>query len=93
MALAAALYFATDFLLSALSVAVETRTALSGYLLQRGTLLAIACFVPFDSLGYLAAVVVQATAAVDASCCWRCRWSPCWSRPGPSPAAARTPAG
>jgi diguanylate cyclase (GGDEF)-like protein len=59
VALAATLYFATDFLLSALSVAVETRTALSGYLLQRGTLLAIACFVPFDSLGYLAAVVVQ----------------------------------
>lgn len=59
--LAAACYFATDFLLSALSVAVETRTPLSGYLVQPGTLLAVSCFVPFDSLGYLGAVVVRHT--------------------------------
>jgi len=61
VALAAACYFATDFLLSALSVAVESWTPLREHLLQRGTLVAIACFVPFDSLGYLGAVVVRAT--------------------------------
>jgi diguanylate cyclase (GGDEF)-like protein len=59
--LAATCYFSTDFLLSALSVAVETRTPLRTYVLQRGTLLAVSFFVPFDSLGYLGAVVVRST--------------------------------
>ena len=59
VALAAACYFASDFVLSATSVAVETGTALRGQLGQRGTLLTIACFVPFDSLGYLGAVIVR----------------------------------
>ena len=61
VAVAAAAYFASDFVLSAVSVAVETRTPLSGHLVQRGTLVAIACFVPFDLLGYLGAVVARAT--------------------------------
>jgi diguanylate cyclase (GGDEF)-like protein len=34
-------------------------TPLRGHLSQRGTLVAVACFVPFDSLGYLGAVVGQ----------------------------------
>jgi len=61
VALAATAYFATDFLLSAISVAVETSTALREHLLQRGTLVAVACFVPFDSLGYLGAVIARST--------------------------------
>ena len=61
VALAAAGYFATDFLLSAISVAIETNTALGGHLVQRGTVFAMACFVPFDSVGYLGAVVVRHT--------------------------------
>ncbi|MEP7090445.1 MAG: EAL domain-containing protein [Nocardioidaceae bacterium] len=61
VAVAAACYFATDFLLSAVSVAVETETRVSTHLIQRGTLVAVACFVPFDSLGYLGAVIVAYT--------------------------------
>ncbi len=61
VAVAAAAYFATDFVLSAISVAIETKTPLSGHLVQRGTLVAIACFVPFDLLGYLGAVVARDT--------------------------------
>ena len=61
VAVAAMAYFAADFVLSAVSVAVETRTSLGGHLVQRGTLVAIACFVPFDLLGYLGAVVRSAT--------------------------------
>jgi diguanylate cyclase (GGDEF)-like protein len=57
VAVAAACYFACDFLLSAVSVSIESATPLRGHLMQRGTLVAIACFVPFDSLGYLGAVV------------------------------------
>jgi diguanylate cyclase (GGDEF)-like protein len=57
VALAAAAYFATDFLLSAVSVSIESDTPLRGHLSQRGTLVAVACFVPFDSLGYLGAMV------------------------------------
>ncbi len=61
VALAAAAYFATDFVLSAMSVAIESNTPLRDHLLQPGTLFAVACFVPFDSLGYLGAVVVRST--------------------------------
>ena len=57
VAFAAAAYFATDFLLSAISVAIESETPLRSHLVQGGTLIAVACFVPFDSLGYLGAVV------------------------------------
>jgi diguanylate cyclase (GGDEF)-like protein len=59
VALAAFVYFATDFLLSAVSVAVETATSLAGHLAQRGTVIAVACFVPFDCLGYLGAVILH----------------------------------
>ena len=59
VALAAACYFAADFVLSAVSVAIETNSSLRSHLVQRGTLMAIACFVPFDSLGYLGAVLVR----------------------------------
>ncbi len=59
VALSAIAYFATDFLLSAVSVALETASPLMEHLAQRGTLVAVACFVPFDSLGYLGAVVVR----------------------------------
>ena len=38
-------------------VALESSTPVRDHLLQRGTLVAVACFVPFDSLGYLGAVV------------------------------------
>ena len=61
VALAALVYFTTDFLLSAVSVAIETATSLAGHLTQRGTLVAIACFVPFDCLGYLGAVIYRDT--------------------------------
>jgi len=53
----AACYFATDYLLSALSVAIETATPIAHHLDQPGTVLAVACFVPIDSVGYLGAVL------------------------------------
>ena len=68
VALAAACYFATDYLTSAVSVAIETDTPVRGHLVQRGTLFAIACFVPFDSLGYLGAVVAASWTGTS-SCC------------------------
>jgi diguanylate cyclase (GGDEF)-like protein len=61
VALAAATYFLTDYVLSGVSVAIGARTRLRRELMQRGTLLAIACFVPLDSLGYLGAVVQRST--------------------------------
>jgi diguanylate cyclase (GGDEF)-like protein len=61
VALAAAAYFAVDFLVSALSVALESAQPVRDQLVQRGTLIAIACFVPFDLLGYLGAVVSRHT--------------------------------
>jgi diguanylate cyclase (GGDEF)-like protein len=57
--LGAAGYFATDFMLSAVSVGLEERSSLRRQLLQPGAAVAVLCFVPFDSLGYLAAVVVR----------------------------------
>ncbi|CAN5331626.1 hypothetical protein BH18ACT9_BH18ACT9_09090 [soil metagenome] len=59
--LAAAVYFAIDFLVSALSVALEEQSPVRQHLSQPGTLLAVSCFVPFDSLGYLGAVVLRET--------------------------------
>jgi diguanylate cyclase (GGDEF)-like protein len=59
--LAAGVYFAADFLISAVSVAVETRSSLKAHLVQKGTLFAVASFVPFDLMGYLGAMVVRHT--------------------------------
>lgn len=58
--LAAATYFAADYLLSALSVAVSTGTTLRSQLLKSGSLVALLCFVPFDLLGYLGAITLRA---------------------------------
>ncbi|HET6700096.1 MAG TPA: EAL domain-containing protein [Nocardioidaceae bacterium] len=57
VALGAAGYFAVDFLVSGISVALEAHSSLRAQLVQPGSLIAVACFVPFDSLGYLGAVV------------------------------------
>jgi diguanylate cyclase (GGDEF)-like protein len=58
---AATAYFAVDYVLSAVSVAIETSTPVREHLVQPGTLVAVACFVPFDLLGYLAAMVLRYT--------------------------------
>ena len=55
--LAAAAYFILDYAISGVSLALESSTPVRDHLLQRGTIVAVACFVPFDSLGYLGAVV------------------------------------
>jgi diguanylate cyclase (GGDEF)-like protein len=57
----AACYFATDYVLSALSVALDQGMPLGKYFTQNGTPLALACFVPFDLLGYLGAVVLRSS--------------------------------
>jgi diguanylate cyclase (GGDEF)-like protein len=62
VALAAVSYFLCDYVLTAIGVSLESEASLREHLLQRGTLIAIACFVPFDTLGYLGAVVVHRTA-------------------------------
>jgi diguanylate cyclase (GGDEF)-like protein len=59
--LAATAYFFTDFLITALYLKLETDAPFREMFLQRGTVIAMACFVPFDSLGYLGAVVVRST--------------------------------
>ena len=46
-------------MLSAISVAIDSQTPVRRHLVQPGTWLAVACFVPFDLLGYLAAVVLR----------------------------------
>lgn len=61
VALAAAAYFAIDYAASAVSVALDSSTSLRTVLLQRGTWLAVAVFVPFDLLGYLGAVLTRTT--------------------------------
>lgn len=61
VAVAATAYFFTDYALSAVSVAIDSATPLRGHLLQPGTWLAVSCFVPFDLLGYLGAVVLRST--------------------------------
>jgi len=58
--LAAVAYFSTDYVTSAVSVAINSGTGVRRHLMQRGTLLAVAAFVPFDTLGYLGAVVHRA---------------------------------
>jgi len=59
VALGAAGYFVIDFVISAISVGLEESSSVLRQLVQPGAALAVACFVPFDSLGYLAAVVVR----------------------------------
>jgi diguanylate cyclase (GGDEF)-like protein len=56
---AAAAYFFLDYVLTAVSVAIDSQTPVRRHLVQAGTWLAVACFVPFDLLGYLAAVVLR----------------------------------
>ena len=68
MIAAAATYFAVDYVLSAISVAIDTDSRVREQLFQRGTLLAIACFVPFDLLGYLAAVLLRNSPWWTSSC-------------------------
>ena len=58
--LAAAAYFLFDYTWSAVSVAVAARTSLWQILRAPGLVLALACFVAVDSLGFLAAVVLDA---------------------------------
>jgi diguanylate cyclase (GGDEF)-like protein len=57
--LAATAYFFTDYVVSAISVGIESGTPIRGQLVQPGTWVAVACFVPFDLLGYLGAVVLR----------------------------------
>ena len=56
---AAAAYFSLDYVLTAVSVAIDSQTPVRRHLVQAGTWLAVACFVPFDLLGYLAAIVLR----------------------------------
>ena len=58
---AATAYFTVDFVVSAVSVSLEDGSPVRDHLVQRGTIIAILCFVPLASLGYLAAVMVQFT--------------------------------
>lgn len=57
--LGAAVYFFTDYFLSAVAVGLQSGTRIRTLLLDSGTLFAIGCFVPFDTLGYLGAVVYR----------------------------------
>ena len=59
VAVGAAGYFATDFLVSGVAVALEEQSSIKAQLLQPGSAIAVSCFVPFDLLGYLGAVVVR----------------------------------
>jgi len=56
---AAAVYFVVDYMLSAISIGIDSSTPIRGHIVRPGTWLAIAAFVPFDLLGYLAAVVLR----------------------------------
>ncbi|QNN52874.1 putative bifunctional diguanylate cyclase/phosphodiesterase [Nocardioides mesophilus] len=59
--LAATTYFFVDFVVSAISLSLEESSPIAEHLRQRNTLIAVACFVPFDSLGYLGAIVAAET--------------------------------
>ncbi|QIG44513.1 EAL domain-containing protein [Nocardioides anomalus] len=59
MVAAASAYFSIDYVLSAISVGIDSGTPIRSHLVQPGTWLAVVCFVPFDLLGYLAAVVLR----------------------------------
>jgi diguanylate cyclase (GGDEF)-like protein len=56
---AAVVYFAVDYLWSAVSIAAVDRTPVRELIDRRGLPLALACFVGVDSLGFLAVVVVH----------------------------------
>ncbi|WP_051246478.1 putative bifunctional diguanylate cyclase/phosphodiesterase [Nocardioides halotolerans] len=56
---AATAYFFVDYVVSAISVAIDSHTPVRRHLVQAGTWVAVACFVPFDLLGYLAVVVLR----------------------------------
>ena len=58
--LAATVYFFTDFLITGVYIHLLRGEPLRELLFQRNTLIAVGCFVPFDSLGYLGAVIVRA---------------------------------
>ena len=59
MIVAASAYFFVDYVFSAITLSIDSGTPVGGHLVQAGTWLAVACFVPFDLLGYLAAVVLR----------------------------------
>ncbi len=59
MGLGAAVYFISDFVLSAISLSLEERTHLLQELAPTGALAAFAAFLAIASLGYLAALVVR----------------------------------
>jgi diguanylate cyclase (GGDEF)-like protein len=56
---AAIVYFFVDYVVSAFSVALDSGTPVRGHLVRPGTWLAVGAFVPFDLLGYLAAVLLR----------------------------------
>jgi diguanylate cyclase (GGDEF)-like protein len=56
---AAIVYFFVDYVVSAFSVALDSGTPIRGHLVRPGTWLAVAAFVPFDLIGYLAAVLLR----------------------------------
>jgi diguanylate cyclase (GGDEF)-like protein len=59
MGLGAAVYFAVDFVITAISLSLEERTSLARELAPTGALGALVAFVAVASLGYLAALVVE----------------------------------
>lgn len=59
VALGATAYFLTDYVLSAIAVALQSGTPFWPLLVNGGTGFALMCFVPFDTLGYLGAVVYR----------------------------------
>ena len=68
MVAAAAAYFSVDYVISAISIAIDSSTTVRSHLVQPGTWLAIACFVPFDLLSPL---IGAGCAATPGGCC-RC---------------------
>ena len=58
--MAAGVYFGADYLWSAVSVALAQRASLRETLQAGGLLLALACFLAVNSLGFVAAVVLRA---------------------------------
>lgn len=59
VALGATAYFLTDYVLSAIAIWLQGGGRFWPLLVNGGTLFAFACFVPFDTLGYLGAVVYR----------------------------------
>ncbi|NYJ02961.1 diguanylate cyclase (GGDEF)-like protein [Nocardioides thalensis] len=59
VALGATAYFLTDYVLSAIAVWLQSGARFWPLLVNGGTAFAFGCFVPFDTLGYLGAVVYR----------------------------------